>query len=147
MLPPGSRSDIAPEWFDLTNKDKFAGKVYLELTFWSNVGVRTCTLGAAPDVFIQEPPPEKKVAQKPAKNNKQYGGPGMFIPQGERHPARSTSLSGGPGPSDLYVAPYEQRPQQTSVDSLAQEFSEFGVGRRRESFPVSVLFPSVWFQP
>ncbi|TEB35493.1 hypothetical protein FA13DRAFT_1728302 [Coprinellus micaceus] len=106
------------EWFDLTNKDKFAGKVYLELTFWSN-----------------EPPPEKKVAQKPAKNNKQYGGPGMFIPQGERHPSGSTSLSGGPGPSDLYVAPYEQRPQQSSVDSLAQEFSEFGVGRRRESFP------------
>jgi hypothetical protein len=26
-----------PEWFTLSNKDKFAGKVYLELTFWSNV--------------------------------------------------------------------------------------------------------------
>lgn len=25
------------EWFTLSNKDKFAGKVYLELTFWSNV--------------------------------------------------------------------------------------------------------------
>jgi hypothetical protein len=25
------------EWFTLMNKDKFAGKVYLELTFWSNV--------------------------------------------------------------------------------------------------------------
>ncbi|PFH52870.1 hypothetical protein AMATHDRAFT_139040 [Amanita thiersii Skay4041] len=25
------------EWFVLSNKDKFAGKVYLELTFWSNV--------------------------------------------------------------------------------------------------------------
>ncbi len=25
------------DWFTLTNKDKFAGKVYLELTFWSNV--------------------------------------------------------------------------------------------------------------
>ena len=25
------------EWFNLSNKDKFAGKVYLELTFWSNV--------------------------------------------------------------------------------------------------------------
>ncbi|KAJ7179796.1 C2 domain-containing protein [Mycena crocata] len=25
------------EWFTLMNKDEFAGKVYLELTFWSNV--------------------------------------------------------------------------------------------------------------
>lgn len=25
------------DWFTLMNKDKFAGKVYLELTFWSNV--------------------------------------------------------------------------------------------------------------
>lgn len=25
------------EWFTLMNKDKFAGKVYLELTFFSNV--------------------------------------------------------------------------------------------------------------
>ncbi len=28
------------EWFTLSNKDKFAGKVYLELTFWSNVSSR-----------------------------------------------------------------------------------------------------------
>lgn len=27
------------DWFTLSNKDKFAGKVYIELTFWSNVGV------------------------------------------------------------------------------------------------------------
>jgi hypothetical protein len=25
------------EWFTLTNKDKYCGEVYLELTFWSNV--------------------------------------------------------------------------------------------------------------
>lgn len=25
------------DWFTLSNKDKFAGKVYMELTFWSNV--------------------------------------------------------------------------------------------------------------
>lgn len=65
----------------------------------------------------------------------------MFIPQGERHPSRSVSLSGGPGPSDLYVAPYEQHHQQNSVDNLAQEFGEFGVSRRRESYPVSALLP------
>jgi len=32
----------APEWFILTNKDKFSGKVYLELTFWSNVSYLGC---------------------------------------------------------------------------------------------------------
>lgn len=36
--------DILPEiasveWFTLTNKDKYCGEVYLELTFWSNVRV------------------------------------------------------------------------------------------------------------
>jgi hypothetical protein len=25
------------EWFTLMNKEKFAGKVFIELTFWSNV--------------------------------------------------------------------------------------------------------------
>ncbi|TFY78639.1 hypothetical protein EWM64_g5373 [Hericium alpestre] len=39
------------EWFTLSNKDKYCGEVYLELTFWSN-----------------EPPPEKKSAAKIAKN-------------------------------------------------------------------------------
>lgn len=29
--------DSAPEWFTLMNKDKYAGEVYVELTFWSNV--------------------------------------------------------------------------------------------------------------
>lgn len=115
----------------------------MELTFWSNVRVVLSTYRRKLTSSIQEPPPEKKPTQKPGKNNKQYGGPGMFIPQGERHPSRSTSLSGGPGPSDLYVAPYEQPPQQTSVDSLTQEFGEFGVTRRRESYPVSAS-PPVW---
>ena len=30
--------DPVPEWFTLMNKDKYAGEVYVELTFWSNVG-------------------------------------------------------------------------------------------------------------
>ena len=29
--------DPMSEWFTLTNKDKYAGEVYVELTFWSNV--------------------------------------------------------------------------------------------------------------
>ncbi|TFK29310.1 hypothetical protein FA15DRAFT_632252 [Coprinopsis marcescibilis] len=116
------------EWFTLNNKDKFAGKVYLELTFWSN-----------------EPPPEKKVTPKPTKNNRQYGGPGSFIPSGERvpgqHLSRTASASAGypsTGPPDLYVAPYEQHNQRQLVDSLAQDFGEFGINHghhRRESFP------------
>lgn len=32
-----ARSDFLSEWFTLTNKDKYCGEVYLELTFWSNV--------------------------------------------------------------------------------------------------------------
>src|ERR1700722_7347345 len=31
------------EWFTLTNKDKYCGEVYLELTFWSNVGAYSPT--------------------------------------------------------------------------------------------------------
>lgn len=29
--------DPTSEWFVLMNKDKYAGEVYVELTFWSNV--------------------------------------------------------------------------------------------------------------
>ncbi|KDR83529.1 hypothetical protein GALMADRAFT_649948 [Galerina marginata CBS 339.88] len=132
------------EWFTLNSKDKFAGKVYLELTFWSN-----------------EPPPEKKVSQKPPKNNKQYGGPGSFVPSGDAYASSPASIRTTSGvydnhsrqnsdviPSslrasssaanlDLYVPPYE-RNRNPQLDHLAQEFSEFGVSaqpRRRESFP------------
>ncbi|KAG5733036.1 Ingression protein fic1 [Termitomyces sp. T112] len=131
------------EWFTLMNKDKFAGKVYLELTFWSN-----------------EPPPEKKVVSKPAKS-KQYGGPGSFVPSGEdstsrppngaSHPYRVVSTSSvydhteqtsdnipsslrassSLAKLDLYVPPYER-----SVDTVANEFRELGVSddRQREKF-------------
>ncbi|KAH9482869.1 Ingression protein fic1 [Psilocybe cubensis] len=121
------------EWFTLTNKDKFAGKVYLELTFWSN-----------------EPPPEKKITPKPPKNNKQYGGPGSFVPLGDQPISEQSRISGTATviPSslrasssaanlDLYVPPYE-RNKNAPLDKLAQEFSEFGVSsqsRRRETFP------------
>lgn len=131
------------EWFTLTNKDKFAGKVYLELTFWSN-----------------EPVPEKKLTPKPTKANKQYGGPGSFVPSGEPSPAHSSRVASTSGayahsrqtsetlpsslrPSgsahlDLYVAPYEQRSKILPVDILARDFEEFGVAephRRRDSLP------------
>ncbi|KAG6837932.1 hypothetical protein H0H93_008326 [Arthromyces matolae] len=131
------------EWFTLMNKDKFSGKVYLELTFWSN-----------------EPAPEKKVTPKPAKS-KQYGGPGSFVPSeettskppnGTSNPSRIVSTgsiyehpkqgsdniplslraSNSLAKLDLYVPPYER-----SVDSVANEFRDLGVSdpRRRESFP------------
>ena len=75
---------------------------------------------------------------KPAKANKQYGGPGSFVPSGERrsHPSRSASFSGS-GP-ELYVAPYEQQRNRGSIDGLTHDFNEFGVSRRRESFPVRI---------
>lgn len=137
------------EWFNLTHKEKFSGKVYLELTFWSNA-----------------PPPEKKTIQKHVKN-KQYAGPGTFIPTGE------PSVNGSPVPSrivsassllehshfrrspdtlpslrpstslaklDLYAPPYEQKSHILGVEKVANEFKEFGVSdhhKRRESFPLS----------
>ncbi|KAG5648671.1 hypothetical protein DXG03_000017 [Asterophora parasitica] len=130
------------EWFTLMNKDKFSGKVYLELTFWSNA--------------------KKKVTPRPAKS-KQYGGPGSFVPSGESpsgppngaHTSRIVSTgsaydhsrqsSDSIPPSlrassslaklDLYVPPYE-RNKASPVDKLANEFNEFGVSDlRRESFP------------
>ncbi|KAF9452036.1 hypothetical protein P691DRAFT_276858 [Macrolepiota fuliginosa MF-IS2] len=120
----------------------FAGKVYLELTFWSNA-----------------PPPEKKVTPKPPKANKQYGGPGSFVPSGEspsrigpsgspyghsRPPSDSAAVavpsslraSNSLAKLDLYVPPYE-RPGAAVIDQVASEFSDLGISQqsRRESFP------------
>lgn len=110
----------------------------------------------------KEPPPEKKVSHKPSKN-KQYGGPGSFVPSGEASPTQvlsskitsasvlhsqsrqssdvipsslraSSSLAG----LDLYVPPYE-RSRHPHMDTLVQEFNEFGVSEHhRESVPVSI---------
>ncbi|EIN10344.1 hypothetical protein PUNSTDRAFT_125244 [Punctularia strigosozonata HHB-11173 SS5] len=130
------------EWFTLTNKERYCGEVYLELTFWSN-----------------EPAPEKK-KPKSKKTSKQYGGPGMFT-------ELSGSLTGGPGghngssgslvsddrreslsgslassSSDLYVAPYDQntaRQRRSSpVDQIVDDFGALAVGdpyQRRETYP------------
>ncbi|KAG9104549.1 hypothetical protein FRC06_001329 [Ceratobasidium sp. 370] len=51
------------EWFTLQSKDKYAGEVYLEMTFWS-----------------KQKPPAKKKAPRPSTSNPQYGGPGSFTP-------------------------------------------------------------------
>ncbi|KAJ7937229.1 hypothetical protein B0H13DRAFT_1852729 [Mycena leptocephala] len=138
------------EWFTLMNKDKFAGKVYLELTFWSN-----------------EPPPEKKVVPVVPKGNLEYSGPGSFISSddirtipgsdGRSSRAASTSVydhsrrqsdsvpstlraSNSLAQLDLYRPPYEQehRSRVSSFSALTNDFGELGMGdpgRRRESFP------------
>ena len=43
---------LSSEWFNLSNKEKFAGKVYLELTFWSNVSSQQELPGRANHVFF-----------------------------------------------------------------------------------------------
>ncbi|KAF9221855.1 hypothetical protein BS17DRAFT_756428 [Gyrodon lividus] len=133
------------EWFTLMNKDKYAGEVYLELTFWSN-----------------EPPPEKKSSRKPTISNKSYGGPGSFVPadgsssslNGSAHstPSRAThsssldinhldslpsSLRASGSRPELYAPPYEQRIRASPVDQVANDFAELGVmdHRKRESYP------------
>ncbi|KAI0700705.1 hypothetical protein BC835DRAFT_1411823 [Cytidiella melzeri] len=65
------------EWFTLTNKERYSGEVYLELTFWSN-----------------EPAPVQKPPVK-AKAKKQYGGPGSFTAHSDAR-GSSESLNGGP---------------------------------------------------
>ncbi|KAF8076197.1 hypothetical protein FPV67DRAFT_1617778 [Lyophyllum atratum] len=162
VLTKGETDGVFPcsalQWFTLMNKDKFSGKVYLELTFWSNASTAS---------YIPEPPPEKKVTPKPTKS-KQYGGPGSFVPSGESpsgppngtlHPSRIVSTgsvydhsrqnsdsipsslraSSSLAKLDLYVPPYE-RNKISPVDKIADEFREFGLSdhRRRESFPLGL---------
>ncbi|KAJ7068100.1 hypothetical protein C8F01DRAFT_590671 [Mycena amicta] len=140
------------EWFTLMNKDKFAGKVYLELTFWSN-----------------ESPPEKTVVPVAPKNNQEYSGPGLFtasedVPATANFPSSRVVSTGSmythsrrqsdttppatihPSHSlsqiDYYQPPYEhqysQRSRVSSFNALTNELGELSLqdhGRRRESFP------------
>ncbi|KAG2077608.1 hypothetical protein BDR04DRAFT_1088694 [Suillus decipiens] len=133
------------EWFTLMNKDKYAGEVYIELTFWSN-----------------EPPPVKRIAPKQATGNSNYGGPGNFVPaNGSTSSLNGSSAHSTPSqlsvssnildshlPStvrsshsraELYAPAYEQRNRlsPSPADQLANDFGELGVmdPRRRESFP------------
>ncbi|KIK65457.1 hypothetical protein GYMLUDRAFT_219527 [Collybiopsis luxurians FD-317 M1] len=127
------------EWYTLTYKDRFAGKVYLEMTLYSNE---------------PEPPKKKKSSMMPLTS--EYIGPGVFTaesPAGQsnrivsasmiqdHNRRQSDSYSMRPSSSlaqlDLYQAPYEQN---QSVDSLTRNFGEFGLatGRRRETLPSSI---------
>ncbi|KAH0839662.1 hypothetical protein J3R83DRAFT_582 [Lanmaoa asiatica] len=136
------------EWFTLMNKDKYAGEVYVELTFWSNVRRETSGLATMLIHHHQEPPPEKKSSRKPTLSNKNYGGPGSFVPADS-----STSLNGNTRPTarpvrtsavhqpdslppslrtsgsrpELYAPPYEQRNLASSVEQMANDFAELGV--------------------
>ena len=178
LLHRHSYTACSAEWFTLHNKDKYCGEVYLELTFWSNVLAFSLSLSLSDFLslmlwfsLLQEPPPEKKAAApKASKANKQYGGPGSFIPSGDlpsvlasgqgSHPSRIMSTSGiadhsrqSSVPSslrasnslaqiDLYVPPYEKSNGSPAVDRMANDFGEMRVSdvRRRESFPVSVSY-------
>lgn len=158
------------EWFTLTNKDKYAGEVYVELTFWSNVRYERNDLEIILIHHHQEPPPEKKSSRKPTISNKNYGGPGSFVPADS-----NASLSGSarptapPAPVDaayqldslpsslrasgsrpeLYAPPYEQRNVASPVDQMANGFAELGVmdhHRSRDSYAVSLL-PFLLYTP
>ncbi|KAF8268296.1 hypothetical protein EI94DRAFT_1683103 [Lactarius quietus] len=131
------------EWFTLHNKDKYSGEVYLELTFWSN-----------------EPRPEKKSTPKLAMVNKQYGGPGVFVPseeasghfrqssgsfqdRGRRDSVPSSLLSSNSSMGlDLYKPDYEQTVRArashgASMEQLVNDMGELVVAdpRRRDTFP------------
>ncbi|KAG9317208.1 hypothetical protein JVU11DRAFT_1401 [Chiua virens] len=134
------------EWFTLMNKDKYAGEVYIELTFWSN-----------------EPPPEKKASRKPTVSNKNYGGPGSFVPADSNaspngsarptaQPAPASAVNhidslpsslrvSGPRP-ELYAPPYEQRNVSSSMDQMTNGFAELGVVVHRSRNNSTAMRPS-----
>ncbi|KAH8834082.1 hypothetical protein DL96DRAFT_1694459 [Flagelloscypha sp. PMI_526] len=134
------------DWFTLMHKGKFAGKVYLECTFFSSA-----------------PAPEKKLERKEPKPNKQYGGPGSFIAAGEgptipngapQHFGRSASMqehsrngsdslpsmirsSNTMAHLDLYQAPYDHR-APSAMAGLTNDFGVLNVGHsphRSETYP------------
>lgn len=147
--------DPTLEWFTLMNKDKYAGEVYVELTFWSNVR-ETNGLETMLTCHHQEPPPEKKSSRKPTISNKNYGGPGSFVPADSNaslnentrplptigvHQTDSlpSSLRVSGSRPELYAPPYEQRNVASSVDRMANDFAELGVvdHRSRDNYAVS----------
>lgn len=150
--------DPASEWFTLMNKDKYAGEVYVELTFWSNV---RCEANGSATMLIhhhQEPPPEKKSFRKPTISNKNYGGPGSFVPadgsaslDGNTHPTTqpvpasavcqldSLPSSLRASRPELYAPPYEQWNVASSMEQMTNDFAELGVvdHRSRDNCAVS----------
>ncbi|KAF9518694.1 hypothetical protein BS47DRAFT_1325234 [Hydnum rufescens UP504] len=147
------------EWYILTNKDKYSGEVYLEMTFWSN-----------------EKAPVRSKVPRVSSANSHYGGSGFFTPAGPSTPEKHAPLQSGrssigtrdwpsssspqykrageilpdtrpaalpddlrPSSSlanlDLYVAPYEHREGFATPRPHYDEFGAANAGRRRESFP------------
>lgn len=152
--------DPTSEWFVLMNKDKYAGEVYVELTFWSNVRRERSSLTTMLIYHYQEPPPEKKSSRKPTISNKNYGGPGSFVAadggttlDGNTHPTAPpvpagavfqlnslpSSLRVSGSRPELYAPPYEQRNVTSSVEQMANDFAELGVvdHRSRDDCAVS----------
>ncbi|KAL0581970.1 hypothetical protein V5O48_000028 [Marasmius crinis-equi] len=123
------------EWFTLMHKDRFAGKVYLELTFWSN-----------------EPPPQKKVVPAPVANKDHYAGPGVFVPAGgegqpqarivsssaihDHHRRLSENIRPSSSMLDLYQPAYERNPN-SAVENLSHSFGDISVRdpTRSETYP------------
>ncbi|KAJ7667817.1 hypothetical protein DFH06DRAFT_1183670 [Mycena polygramma] len=136
------------EWFTLMNREKFAGKVYLELTFYS-----------------KEPAPEKKAAPVVPQ---EYSGPGVFTSSDDirtmpgdglpysrvvstssvynhsrrqsDHAQSTVRSSNSLAQLDLYRPAYEQeqRSRVASFNAITNDFGELALedpGRRRESFP------------
>lgn len=150
--------DPTSEWFTLMNKDKYAGEVYVELTFWSNVRRERSGLATMLIHHHQEPPPEKKSSRKPPISNKNYGGPGSFVPadsgaslNGNTRPTAlpapgsavyqldflPSSLRASGSRPELYAPPYEQR--NVAVDQMTNDLAELGVvdHRSRDNCAVS----------
>ncbi|CAE7111618.1 unnamed protein product [Rhizoctonia solani] len=164
------------EWFTLQNKDKYAGEVYLEMTFWSNAKA-----------------PAKKKAPRPSIGNPHYGGPGSFTPSGSVNgnptassppaktsveipaflrPNRETSptaslpdslkpSSSALGKPELYISPYNSQNSIASQNSLPSAlepagppYDDFGrlgqnPNHRRDSYPPARYDqpPSVYGHP
>jgi len=69
------------EWFQLMYKDKYAGEVYLELTFWSNVRAHNvCSRFRSILTSIQAQPPPKEQPVAASVMHPDYGGAGSFTP-------------------------------------------------------------------
>ncbi|KAK0191408.1 hypothetical protein F5146DRAFT_1103464 [Armillaria mellea] len=131
------------ECYTLMYKERFAGQVYLELTFYSN-----------------EAPPAKKAKPKP--KDKNYAGPGEFVgessaPNGKgAPPARIVSTSvllnhhrrHSLAQLDLYNPPYERQRRLTSTSNIVNDFGNLALSdsKRRESFPpvASVSGPGIY---
>ncbi|KAF9246941.1 hypothetical protein BU15DRAFT_84530 [Melanogaster broomeanus] len=105
--------------------------------------------------YLQEPPPEKQSSRQPTISNKNYGGPGSFVPADGSSPSLNGSAHSTPLEARLPVVASEinhldslpsslrvsgSRPElsrMSLVDQTANDFAELGVmdHRKRESYP------------